>query len=340
MFEATDSKLLEKADPSAQNTETAEAIVHTTIQGNTSSDRNKLVEPFIEHIKTYIIRRFEFTSKLQRMSVIVKISLEDDLYRMHIKGAPEKIRELCRPDSIPENYSEILSKYTNQGLRVLACASKPLKIQREEISTVERSEIEKDFAFVGFLILENKLKEITPQIIGVLQDALIRSVMVTGDNVLTAISVARKCGIINPTHRVVLGTLQDHPGFPDKKKIGWEDLEFPPENANKSMQLERIDLEDHNEEETEEAIFDTSKNHNIMLQNRLSQNRTSQNRISVKHLHLHLHHQHHQNAVLVDENQDDDLPSLAEQDIGRFSLNVGLLNPENDHELSVAMTGD
>lgn len=39
--------------------------------------------------------------------------------------------------------------------------------------------------------MENKLKPITTSIIEKLQTAYIRTIMVTGDNILTAISVAR-----------------------------------------------------------------------------------------------------------------------------------------------------
>jgi len=58
-----------------------------------------------------IVRRFEFSSKLQRMSVIVK-NLTDSNFRMYIKGSPEKINELCDPASIPDNFHSILQKYT------------------------------------------------------------------------------------------------------------------------------------------------------------------------------------------------------------------------------------
>lgn len=44
---------------------------------------------------------------------------------------------------------------------------------------------------MGFLIMENKLKDITTSTIIELQKANIRNIMITGDNVLTAISVAR-----------------------------------------------------------------------------------------------------------------------------------------------------
>ena len=53
--------------------------------------------------------------------------------------------------------------------------------------------------------MENKLKEETNPVIKNLQACEVRTMMATGDNVLTAISVARQCGILDPTHEVFLG---------------------------------------------------------------------------------------------------------------------------------------
>lgn len=61
-----------------------------------------------------------------------------------------------------------------------------------------RSEVESNLEFVGFIIFENKLK---PETAGVLKELLssnIGAVMVTGDNILTAISVARESGMLDP----------------------------------------------------------------------------------------------------------------------------------------------
>ena len=54
-----------------------------------------------------LVRRFDFSSKLQRMSVIVR-NFFDFSFKAYVKGSPEKIRELCRPETLPANYEEIL----------------------------------------------------------------------------------------------------------------------------------------------------------------------------------------------------------------------------------------
>lgn len=62
---------------------------------------------------------------------------------------------------------------------------------------IKREEVEKDLDFVGFIIFENKLKPTTASVLKELTESNIGSIMVTGDNILTAISVARNCGLVD-----------------------------------------------------------------------------------------------------------------------------------------------
>jgi cation-transporting P-type ATPase 13A2 len=59
-----------------------------------------------------IIKRFEFSSQLQRMSVVVK-NLTENKFRLNCKGSPEKIRELCNIATVPEGFHRILNHYTS-----------------------------------------------------------------------------------------------------------------------------------------------------------------------------------------------------------------------------------
>jgi cation-transporting ATPase 13A3/4/5 len=47
------------------------------------------------------------------MSIIVKdVNNENDKsFRLHVKGAPEKLRELCLNSSIPPNFHKVLDFY-------------------------------------------------------------------------------------------------------------------------------------------------------------------------------------------------------------------------------------
>lgn len=55
------------------------------------------------------------------MSVICKNDF-DHKYRAFVKGSPEKMAELCIPDTIPTNFWTVLEDYTKEGYRVIALA--------------------------------------------------------------------------------------------------------------------------------------------------------------------------------------------------------------------------
>lgn len=88
---------------------------------------------------------------------------------------------------------------------------------------MDRTEAESDLYFLGFVIMENKLKSITTPVIHQLQNAHVKTIMVTGDNVLTAISVARQCGIIK-NQRVYLGELSEKK-INGQYYVTWKDFE-------------------------------------------------------------------------------------------------------------------
>ncbi|CAL8095253.1 unnamed protein product [Calicophoron daubneyi] len=150
-----------------------------------------------------ILRQFPFTSSLQRMSVIAR-SLNCSHFSIYTKGAPETIELLCRRDTIPTDFHSVLLEYTRQGYRVLALAWRPLKIPYTRALRIQRERAEQKLQFLGLLIMENRLKPETTPVIEILRDANIRPVMVTGDNMLTAISVARDCEIIDEMDRIVI----------------------------------------------------------------------------------------------------------------------------------------
>lgn len=134
-----------------------------------------------------------------------------------MKGSPERIRELCKSSSLPDNFDEILQIYTECGYRVLALGTKPLQLSFLKAQKIQRDEVENEIEFLGFLIMQNKLKPVTTTIIQTLNQANIRTIMATGDNVLTAISVGRECTIIEGESEVFLG---------DVRKEGFNEVLF------------------------------------------------------------------------------------------------------------------
>lgn len=150
-----------------------------------------------------IIKQHQFSSEAQCMSVIVRVLGENHM-NVFSKGAPEKILSLCQPKSIPNNYYHVLHLYTARGYRVIAIAHKKLssKIKWVDVERMKRTEIETDLIFDGFLVLLNCLKPETTHIIQDLHAAKLRTVMITGDNIMTALSVAKDCQMIRPNEDI------------------------------------------------------------------------------------------------------------------------------------------
>ena len=173
-----------------------------------------------------ILRAFHFTSKLKRMGVISQNTVSGKL-EFFAKGAPEILIEKCFPDSVPEELHYMLASYTNKGYRVLACASKELDVIGNDLQSITLESIESDCRFIGLIILQNTLKPESLPAIEILKKARIRTVMSTGDALLTAICVARECHILQNDITVYLGESSE-------RKPYWEEISYP-ENLNRDI---------------------------------------------------------------------------------------------------------
>ncbi|XP_067167335.1 polyamine-transporting ATPase 13A2 isoform X3 [Apteryx mantelli] len=151
-----------------------------------------------------ILRRFPFSSSLQRMSVLAKLPGKAST-EVYVKGAPEMVASLCRKETVPVDFSQMLRHYTTDGFRVLGLACKALSAAMtfEEALQLTRDSVESSLTFLGFLVMKNVLKPETAPVIHLLRNANIRPVMVTGDNMLTAVNVAKSCRMVEPKERVI-----------------------------------------------------------------------------------------------------------------------------------------
>uniref|UniRef100_A0A7N6B4I5 P-type ATPase A domain-containing protein n=1 Tax=Anabas testudineus TaxID=64144 RepID=A0A7N6B4I5_ANATE len=152
-----------------------------------------------------IVRQFPFSSALQRMSVVVR-RLGEKHMDAYLKGAPEVVASLCKQHTVPQTFTDTLETYTRQGFRVIALAHRQLesKLSWHKVQSLSRDLIESNMEFLGLIIMQNKIKPETAGVLHELQQANIRTLMVTGDNMLTAISVARDCGMVRAHERVII----------------------------------------------------------------------------------------------------------------------------------------
>ncbi|XP_069583260.1 probable cation-transporting ATPase 13A4 isoform X1 [Ranitomeya imitator] len=197
-----------------------------------NSSQNIIVKPgtnskMMDEVKGIkVLFQYPFSSVMQRMSVITEVIGEDELI-VYMKGAPEMVASFCTAESVPSGFFKELEHYTFQGLRVIGVASKTLKNTNcQDLDSIEREEVEKDMEFLGLLILENRLKPETAPVLEELHAANIRTVMITGDNIQTATTVAKNCGMIPEGRKVVLLEANGPEGS-IPASLTWTLLEYP-----------------------------------------------------------------------------------------------------------------
>uniref|UniRef100_A0A8C5AQ81 Cation-transporting ATPase n=1 Tax=Gadus morhua TaxID=8049 RepID=A0A8C5AQ81_GADMO len=148
-----------------------------------------------------VVRRFPFSSSLQRMSVVAAPPGGRPAIAI-IKGSPEMVTSLCLADTVPPQFSGVLDDFASRGFRVLALGYKVMGSDTE-LGTIEREAVERDMRFLGLFLMRNLVKPETAGVIQTLRQAQLRTVMVTGDNILTAVNVSRSCGMVGSEDRVI-----------------------------------------------------------------------------------------------------------------------------------------
>ncbi|XP_076391219.1 polyamine-transporting ATPase 13A3 isoform X1 [Megachile rotundata] len=197
MFEST-GWILEESEPEHLN---EHDLVTPTI-AKPGKNKNGVAENANEIFEIGIVQQYQFSSSLQRMSVIVRV-LGSEIFRAYTKGSPEMILSLSKPETIPKDIMFCLKRYTEQGYRVIAMGRKELSESNAKIVKLPRDAIEQNLEFLGLVVMENRLKLPTIPVIQELRAADMHVLMITGDNIQTAVSVAKECGILSSQESVI-----------------------------------------------------------------------------------------------------------------------------------------
>ena len=129
---------------------------------------------------------------------------------------------------VPDDYDDLLSYYTKRGYRVIAMAGKSiegmswLKAQR-----LKREQAESGLRFLGLVIFENKVKPGTTPAIQALRAAHMACRMITGDNPLTAVSVARECGLVNQDAHIFSPIFIEGNSTTTNSRVAWPCMDDP-----------------------------------------------------------------------------------------------------------------
>ena len=169
------------------------------------------------------VRELPFESRRKRMTTIhqLKRPLDGASRVAFVKGAPNEVVRLSdnyrtdgkvmpMSDEMRKSIMDANDGYAANGLRVLALAYRPLSPDDASIprsmSDYTPENIECGLTFVGLLVMQDPPRPEVADAVAECRRAGIRVVMITGDYGLTALSIARKIGIVQgPNPRVFSG---------------------------------------------------------------------------------------------------------------------------------------
>ena len=172
------------------------------------------------HIWAPRIKEIPFDSDRKRMTTVH--SLEKSLDGSHhisiTKGAPKEVMELCSDYSDGQGAIKSMTtterqailaandQFARDGLRVLAVAYRPLESEHIGEDKWNMQTLEDNMVFLGLVAMSDPPRQGVREAIEKCHRASIRIIMVTGDYGLTALSIAKKIGIVQGDDaRVVSG---------------------------------------------------------------------------------------------------------------------------------------
>ncbi len=163
-------------------------------------------------------RLFAFDARLKRMATL---DAEDGgLPQIHAKGAPLELLERCtslraadgseRPLDAGETAAVrgAFERLAADGLRVLGFAVRPAPDVSEQRAD-DRDAAESGLCFLGLIAMRDPLRAHVPAAVADCHRAGVRIIVITGDDGLTAGSIARAAGIVDEGAQIVTGPQLD-----------------------------------------------------------------------------------------------------------------------------------
>lgn len=169
--------------------------------------------------QVHVLKIFEFDHHRMTQSVVVEHKGKCVAF---VKGSGESISKLCRANTMPVGFDDILASSAREGIYQISFGTKELSISASEVNSITRDSLEYDLKFVGTVNFKNQLREESVAVIEELTEGDISSTMVTGDNTLTGICIAKESGLIKAEDKILFGK------FTGSDDVAWLDEENNP----------------------------------------------------------------------------------------------------------------
>ncbi|ORY32630.1 hypothetical protein BCR39DRAFT_464417 [Naematelia encephala] len=176
-----------------------------------------------------VVQMIPFSSELKAMGVVIK---QGERYRLYLKGASEILTKNCShfvdvtpasagpasgidvkafDESSEDNISKTIIFYANQSLRTIALCYRDFTSWPPPGASVRGTDevpyqfLSRDMTLIAITGIEDPLRPGVREAVENCQKAGVAVKMCTGDNVLTARSIANQCGIFTPGGLIMEG---------------------------------------------------------------------------------------------------------------------------------------
>lgn len=157
------------------------------------------------------VKIYPFT-ELRRKETVICQNHGDQMIAI-CKGAPEVIFSMCNmSDDARSLWRQRVSKYSSEGMKVLACAHKIVS-SHDSLENEPNAE----FELLGILGFSDSLRPGVDEAIGYCRRHGIKVIMLTGDHPQTAMTVAKNAGMGHGSPRVL--SMEDHLDLLDQNNV-------------------------------------------------------------------------------------------------------------------------
>lgn len=129
--------------------------------------------------------------------------IEHQVYAL-VKGAPERVLNMCSPLSDGADWGAIAHRMASQGFRVLALAE---GVVSEPLEPTQVPPEPSNLSLLGFVGMIDPLRPGVKEAIATCHAAGIAVWMVTGDHPATALAIAQEMGLVTSPQQVITGNL-------------------------------------------------------------------------------------------------------------------------------------
>ena len=97
-----------------------------------------------------------FDNEKNVKSNIVK-EMNDKFYKIYSEGEPKFMKTICKKETIPDNYDEIISRNKTEGNEIMSICGKKIKMNYLQCQRIERQKCESNMIFLGFVFYKKTL---------------------------------------------------------------------------------------------------------------------------------------------------------------------------------------